>query len=50
VASGLFSHYIRVTTGAVDVIQRFAHVLDGILNTLDRRGARAAGTQIEANS
>jgi histidinol-phosphate aminotransferase len=51
VGSGPFSDYIRVTTGTLEIIERFAHVLDGVLNTLDRRGARMGGTpSVEANS
>ena len=39
--AGPFSDYIRVTTGTLDVIERFAQVLDRLLNTLDGRRARS---------
>jgi len=46
--SGLFSDYIRITTGTLAVLERFATVLDRVLTTLDRgepRTARALGGQ-----
>jgi histidinol-phosphate aminotransferase len=36
---GLFADYVRVTTGSVAVIERFAQTLDRVLDTLDRRSA-----------
>jgi histidinol-phosphate aminotransferase len=41
-AAGVFSDYIRVTIGTLNVIKRFADVLDRVLETLDQRGERPA--------
>ena len=49
VGAGPFSDYIRITTGTLDVIERFAQVLDHLLDTLDGRRARPEETlRVEA--
>jgi histidinol-phosphate aminotransferase len=44
VGAGPFSDYIRITTGTLDVIERFAEVLDHLLNKLDGQPARLEET------
>jgi histidinol-phosphate aminotransferase len=44
-----FRDYIRITTGTLDVIERFAQVLDHLLNKLDGRRAKPEETlRVEA--